>query len=160
MLASLRRLTGHSAIYALSNVLARSASYALIPVYAHLLSPTEYGLFGVITAVANAASVVLMFGLYAAAVNTVIALCVLAGLNFALARRVHLVRHQYGRWLKAIGAAVVVGTIGQFARLDSVWAESVARLALAGLWVLALLALGFFDRCEREALVRRLWVRA
>jgi O-antigen/teichoic acid export membrane protein len=66
MVDKLRRLATQSAFYALSNVIVRGANYVLIPIYARLLSPTEYGLLGITLAVMNLASLGLMFGVYAA----------------------------------------------------------------------------------------------
>lgn len=67
MFGLLRRLLGHSAVYTLSSLIARGATYLLIPIYARMLTTSEYGLLGTIYAVMNAASLCLMFGLYAAA---------------------------------------------------------------------------------------------
>lgn len=116
--------------------------------------------FPIITLVAGLVNVGLnlwlipRWGIMAAAVNTVIGYAVLAGLNYVLARRVYPLPYEYGRWFKGIALAVLVGSLGQVVRLDNVWLDSAARLALIGVWGMGLLLVGFLNESERAALAR------
>ena len=92
-------------------------------------------------------------GILAAALTTVISYAVLAGLNFVLARRVYPLSHEYGRWLWSIAFAVLAAVLGQWVRVESVWLEGVARLAVLIAWVVMLVV--FLNKSERRALLRR-----
>lgn len=50
--SELRRFFQHSAVYTLGNVIYRGASFILIPLYAHALTPAEFGLLEIITVTA------------------------------------------------------------------------------------------------------------
>lgn len=53
-----------AAIYVVSNALSRTLALLLVPALTRLLTPSEYGLWGVGTAWSNLASVLLLFGMY------------------------------------------------------------------------------------------------
>jgi O-antigen/teichoic acid export membrane protein len=57
-------VTRQAVIYAVSNLFTRGFSLLLVPALTHLLSPAEYGLWGVATAWSNLTSLLLLFGLY------------------------------------------------------------------------------------------------
>ena len=48
MLQSIKRLTAHSAIYGLSDVLGRSIAYLLVPIYTHVMPIAQFGYYGLI----------------------------------------------------------------------------------------------------------------
>lgn len=66
MLQSLKRLTRHSALYGLSNVLGRSMAFLLVPVYTHFIPPEEFGYFGLIYSFIALMNVVFIYGMDAA----------------------------------------------------------------------------------------------
>ena len=53
-----------AAIYVVSNVVSRALSFALLPALTYLLTPEEFGLWGVATAWSNLATLLLLFGMY------------------------------------------------------------------------------------------------
>ncbi|MEE2994083.1 MAG: oligosaccharide flippase family protein [Gemmatimonadota bacterium] len=66
MLQSLKRLTRHSAIYGLSNVLGRSMAFLLVPVYTHVIPTDEFGYFALIYSFIALMNVVFIYGMDAA----------------------------------------------------------------------------------------------
>lgn len=62
-----RNLFTNSTLYVIGNFFVRGSSYVLIPFYIHIFSPADYGVLGVLAAVSNLTSMVLMFGIYAGA---------------------------------------------------------------------------------------------
>lgn len=63
MLESLKRLTRHSAIYGLSDVLGRSLSFLLVPVYTHVLSTETYGYVALIYSFIGLMNVLFIYGM-------------------------------------------------------------------------------------------------
>ena len=63
MLQSLKRLTRHSAIYGLSDVLGRSLSFLLVPVYTHVLSTETYGYVALIYSFIGLMNVLFIYGM-------------------------------------------------------------------------------------------------
>lgn len=63
MLQSLKRLTKHSAIYGLSDVLGRSLSFLLVPVYTHVLSTETYGSVALIYSFIGLMNVLFIYGM-------------------------------------------------------------------------------------------------
>lgn len=66
MIQSLKRLTKHSAIYGVSDVLGRSISFLLVPVYTNVLSPGEYGNVTLVYAFIGFMNVFFTYGMEAA----------------------------------------------------------------------------------------------
>jgi O-antigen/teichoic acid export membrane protein len=89
------------------------------------------------------------WGIWAAAFNTIIGYVVLTGLNFILALRVYPLAHEYRRWGKAVILAILVGLLGQWVNSSNIWIEAALRVSLMGVWLAALLALGFLTETER-----------
>ncbi len=63
MFQSLKRLTTHSAIYGLSDVLGRSMAYLLVPVYTHVMPVEEFGFYGLVYTFIALANVVFLYGM-------------------------------------------------------------------------------------------------
>ncbi len=63
MFQSLKRLTTHSAIYGLSDVLGRSMAYLLVPVYTHVMPVEEFGYYGLVYTFIALANVVFLYGM-------------------------------------------------------------------------------------------------
>lgn len=59
----LKTIVRHGRIYGIANIVNRAAGFVLIPLYAHTLSPEQYGLFAIVTLVTDLASVLLGGGL-------------------------------------------------------------------------------------------------
>ena len=53
----------HSRIYAVGSILNRSSGFILLPVYAHVLTPADYGVYAIVVVVTELLSVVLGLGL-------------------------------------------------------------------------------------------------
>lgn len=66
MIQQLKRLTRHSAIYGLSDVLGRSISFLLVPVYTHVMTIEVYGYVALIYAFIGLMNVVFTYGMDAA----------------------------------------------------------------------------------------------
>ncbi len=63
MFQSLKRLTAHSAIYGLSDVLGRSMAYLLVPVYTHVMPVEEFGFYGLVYTFIALTNVVFLYGM-------------------------------------------------------------------------------------------------
>ncbi len=63
MFQSLKRLTTHSAIYGLSDVLGRSMAYLLVPVYTHVMPVEEFGFYGLVYTFIALTNVVFLYGM-------------------------------------------------------------------------------------------------
>lgn len=63
MFQGLKRLTTHSAIYGLSDVLGRSMAYLLVPVYTHVMPVEEFGYYGLVYTFIALANVVFLYGM-------------------------------------------------------------------------------------------------
>jgi O-antigen/teichoic acid export membrane protein len=63
MLARAKELVGQSAIYGLGNLLAQAVRFLLVPLYTQLLTPADYAILSVASAVNAVLSIVLQFGL-------------------------------------------------------------------------------------------------
>jgi O-antigen/teichoic acid export membrane protein len=63
MIQSLKRLTQHSAIYGLSDVVGRSLSFLLVPVYTHVLPTEAYGHVALIYAFIGLMNVLFSYGM-------------------------------------------------------------------------------------------------
>jgi O-antigen/teichoic acid export membrane protein len=69
MLAELRRILRSAGVYAVGDLGIRAVGILLLPLYAAYLTPREYGILSVATAVAGLASVVFLLGLNGAVVR-------------------------------------------------------------------------------------------
>jgi O-antigen/teichoic acid export membrane protein len=49
MSSSTQRIVKHSTIYAIGNILRQIASFIMLPIYTHFLSPADYGVVGLLT---------------------------------------------------------------------------------------------------------------
>ena len=63
MFQGLKRLTTHSAIYGLSDVLGRSMAYLLVPVYTHVMPVEEFGYYGLVYTFIALTNVVFLYGM-------------------------------------------------------------------------------------------------
>ena len=63
MFQSLKRLTTHSAIYGLSDVLGRSMAYLLVPVYTHVMPVEEFGYYGLVYTFIALTNIVFLYGM-------------------------------------------------------------------------------------------------
>ncbi len=63
MFQGLKRLTTHSAIYGLSDVLGRSLAYLLVPVYTHVMPVEEFAYYGLVYTFIALANVVFLYGM-------------------------------------------------------------------------------------------------
>ena len=63
MFQSLKRLSSHSAIYGLSDVLGRSMAYLLVPVYTHVMSVEEFGYYGLVYTFIALTNVIFLYGM-------------------------------------------------------------------------------------------------
>lgn len=93
-----RRLIRGSAAYLLTSVIQRAASFVLLPIYANILVPAEFGQIGIATTVA-------------AAVGAVLGL----GIETAVFRQLVLLRddpREAARFLNTIGLFGIVGPMG------------------------------------------------
>lgn len=63
MKRDLSSLSGQALIYSATGIAARAIAFLLLPVYTRLLSPEEFGIWGVALAAANCFSLLLLFGL-------------------------------------------------------------------------------------------------
>lgn len=52
MIGELQRFAKHSAVYLVGNMIYRGASFILVPLYAHMLTPAEYGMLEILTVTA------------------------------------------------------------------------------------------------------------
>ena len=63
MFQSIKRLTAHSAIYGLSDVLGRSIAYLLVPIYTHVMPIDQFGYYGLIYSFIAIANVFFLYGI-------------------------------------------------------------------------------------------------
>lgn len=64
-----RTITSYGSIYLLANIINRSAGFILIPVYTHVLSLEEYGLYAIIMAVSDMLAILFGMGFSAAMIR-------------------------------------------------------------------------------------------
>lgn len=93
------------------------------------------------------------FGVLGAAWATTITFCLLAVLTYGLSQRVHPAPHEWGRWAKIAGCALVVFALGVLAEPEGSWLRFGWHLGLAvvGFPLLTLLT-GWIEPEERDLL--------
>jgi O-antigen/teichoic acid export membrane protein len=72
MIGEFKRLSKHSAIYGLSNILSRAVALVLLPLYTRYLNPADYGVLEILTATTVFTSIVLELGLGTAVLRAVL----------------------------------------------------------------------------------------